>query len=271
MVVEVTESGALPGVGSRLRRITVRLLLGAGLAVIAWLCTSTLHAGTAAAAVPTSANTSASSGQSSNGLLDVVAGSVSDVLGDTTTGVVDTATSVIGTTTNVTTAVVTTTTMTTTTTTTTTAVRTTVPSPKSESTTATRKSAASTVVQHAATTPKTFAPKTIHTRIRHDVVRTSTPAQIRHVATTAIPPAPRSVLPNNGDPAPEPAPQPPCPDVPAGSMSAGHDDAGQAARAALTADVANWTAPALVNQAGWTADPATLAARGQCLPATSPD
>ncbi len=84
VMVDGTDTGVRPGIGSRLRRLTVQLLLTAGLAAIAWLLGSlVLGPGTASAAeppTPTSPTWSASSSSARGDLLGTLAGSLTNTV-----------------------------------------------------------------------------------------------------------------------------------------------------------------------------------------------
>jgi hypothetical protein len=278
VVVDVTGTGDRPGIGWRLRRLAIRLAVGAGLAALSWLLSAAVNAGTASADEPTSAT---ASGQVSNGLLGTVVGSLGTVLGDTTTGLTHALGTVTGTVHTVTTTTVTTVTT----------VVTTVVTPAKSTLTATKttvpQAVAATPAQDtpvAAThTPARAVPVVPHTVLMPQRHSTSVGRALRTTAPKTT--APRTTLAKTAPrtrhrrpfverqapaPVPAPAPQAPSPDVPACAASAGHTS-GDFARYAIAERILHLSVPTMAGRAGWSADPATVAARGQCLPATSPD
>ncbi|HEY3611872.1 MAG TPA: hypothetical protein VGL06_30540, partial [Pseudonocardiaceae bacterium] len=107
--VSVAGSRVTPGFGRGLRRIALRLAVGAGLAVFAWLLSSTLSAGTAAAAQnPHGAapSDSSPSGTDGGGLLGGLLGGLGNTLSSTVSGVTDTVSALTTTVSSVTTGVV---------------------------------------------------------------------------------------------------------------------------------------------------------------------
>lgn len=257
VVVDVTGSGNEPGIGWRLRTVAVRILVGAGLAAVAWLLGAALGAGTASAAEPSLPATGSphASSHASNGLLGRVVGTVTG----TVTGAVG---HLVGNTT------------------TTTTVGTVEPPkatpPKRTATPPATPPASTRTTQRttravpvAVAVPPTTAAVTEalhHTLVvptRREAVRTptTTPSVTPHRRFTETP-APH--------PGPAPAPLAPSPDVPVTVVSAGHST-GDLTRAATAADVPDPAVPTQAGPGGWRADPATPAARCQCLPATSPD
>jgi hypothetical protein len=251
LVVDVTGTGDRPGIGWRLRRLTVRLMIGAGLATLAWLLSAALDASTASAGEPTSAP---ANGQTSG----VVLGTV---LGDTTTGLTNTLATVtggVGSTVG-------------------SAVGTTVvppakPAPMPTNTApprATPLRATPVVVRH------TSAPRALPAARQAVVVDQQGRAAhaVTPAKTTPGKPHRRPFLERPVSapaPVPAPAPQAPRPDVPATVASAGHTT-GYLARYVIAERIPHLSAPTLVAKGGWSADPATVAARCQCMPATSPD
>lgn len=258
VVVDVTGSGNEPGIGWRLRTLAVRVLVGIGLAAVAWLLGAALSAGTASAAEPSLPTLpSTGHGHASNGLLGslvgTVTGTVGNLVGDTTT-------------------------------TTTTVVKTVdpppatppkqtpkqTPKPSANTKTTQKTTPVAKVVPVAVVVPPTTAvvPRAVHRTL---VVPTRREAAVRTQATTSsVTPHRRFIETRAPHPAPAPAPLAPSPDVPVTVVSAGHST-GHLARAVIATDVPGPAVPTQVSPGGWRADPATLAARCQCLPATSPD
>jgi hypothetical protein len=247
VVVDVTDTGVRPGIGRRLcrsaRGLVLRLSVAIGIAGIAWLLGTVLSAGTASAAeAPPPAS------DTSSGLLGVV-GSITGSLTDTVTGLTDTVTDVTDTATDTVTGTVTS-----------------VVAPPA-------KSVVVPVVQHSIAPVRTAVRHTVSranrvTAVRHTVHRATTVVPQRKSLARAIPRRIARSVHHRPAPlrAPSPAPQAPSPVLPSGSANAAHTGA-----SGLAVHVPASAAPALVSAGGWTADPATLAARNQCLPTASPD
>lgn len=251
MVGEVTGTS----IGCRLRRIAVRLLLGAGLAGAAFLCCALLGAGTASAAqTPTTPTT----GHSGHGLLGTLVGSVTTTLDGTLTVLDTTATTVVEPPPA--------------------AGPVTTPQPPAPPVATKPLPAKKTTAKHSITAV-TARPATAPTRTkpavssRHAVTHAAT-ATVRKAAPAArpVPAQPRSAGAGHHRPAPlpTPAPQYPSPAVPASSVSAGHDGAMTARHLVATAP-SHSDLRSATGAGGWSADPAALAARSQGLPTTSPD
>ncbi|HEX5407836.1 MAG TPA: hypothetical protein VFX16_36690 [Pseudonocardiaceae bacterium] len=242
----MTETGNRPAIGRRLCSLAIRLTVAVGIAGIAWLLGALLGAGTAAAAEtpPPSTDTSA-------GLFGVV----DNITGDLTNTVTDTVTDLTSTVTAVTTNTVTT-----------------VVAPSADDTPA-RPVVIPPVVAHMTTPVRTVVRHTVPVAkraivARNPVHRAKTVAPQRksphHVVSRRVA---RSV---HHRPAPVPvpsrAPQAPSPSLPTGSVDTAH-----AGLPGLAVHAPGSAAPVLVSAGGRAADPATVDARSQCLPATSPD
>lgn len=275
-MVGVAGTGVLPGIGGRLRRLVVRLVLGFGLAALVWLVTAIAHTATASAAEsPTATSPTAASPSTGVSAGDGLLGNLVGSLTTTVTGTLDTVTgsnvgttldTVVGDVTSTATHVVSTTTSTVT-------------------STVTGTVGAVTSTTHVATpvaTAKPVAAKPVTRAVPPPAapVRRSV-AVVVHTAKTVAAPnvSPRratgpavGVRPHRpvAPPLPAPAPQQPSPAVPASSVTPGHSGAGQL-RHAVAAVPAGTEHGVPAGAAGWSAEPAALAARVQALPTTSPD
>jgi hypothetical protein len=263
VMVGVAGSGVSPGIGGRLRRLFVRLLVGFGLAGLVWLLTAAVHTATASAAeTPTAPSTSSSGGDLLGSLVGSLTGTVTNTL-DTVTGtdLGSTVTTVVGDVTTTATAVTRTTTDTVSTVTSA-VIRPPVAAAKPVTHVVPVRAAAATPVQRHAVAPVPRAKTVVAQRV-----------PLRH-AVPSIPPVPSAprVQPHRpvAPPLPAPAPQQPSPAVPATSVTSGHGGTGQYRHAVATLGSAA-TSATPTGVADRPADPRALAARGQALPATTPD
>jgi hypothetical protein len=250
VVVGVTGTGWCPDPGSRLRTLARRLIIAAGLAALGWLCAAALGTATASADTPPPTDdllgVVGATADTVTDTLDGTVGTVTDAVTNTVTTATDT---VAATTTDVVHAVVP-------------AVSPVVP-------------AKPVVHHHAVVHP--VVPKAVRvTASRHaPIVHHHATAVVSHVVTPVAQARPH-VAPAVHRPdaplrAPPPkAPQAPGPVVPAGSVGSAHGTGG-VARHALVPRVVTLADPSCVGGSGWAAATAVLAARGQGLPAASPD
>jgi hypothetical protein len=280
--VSVAGSRVTPGFGRRLRRIALRLAIGAGLAALAWLLSSAMSAGTAAAAEnPQGAapSDSSPSGTDGGGLLGGLLGGLGNTLSSTVSGVTDTVSALTTTVSSVTTGVV---------------------GGLANGLTGTLNTVTGVVAPvttgltgtsgggtHVGSGPKpapvvvtTPTAPAAHQAVSVPAVAPMAPVVIRHVTTsvaqqqvsTTTPTAPVHTAPRlPSRPLPDPAPQPaPTPAVPASFSSAGHGFHGPA-RHTLGAFSSDTFAPFLAAFGVHSADSAAIAGRSQGLPPTTPD
>jgi hypothetical protein len=282
--VSVAGSRVTPRFGRRLRRVALRLAIGAGLAALAWLLSSAMSAGTAAAAenpqgaAPTD---SSPSGTDSGGLLGGLLGGLGNTLSNTVSGVTDTVSALTTTVSSVTTGVVGGLTDTLHTVAGVVAPVTaglTGPSGGGTQVGSGPKPApvvvdtpAAPAEQQAVSVPVVVPPPpaAVPVVIRH-VTTSVAPQQVSEATPTA--PAPVLGAPESPSrPLPGPAPQPaPTPAVPASFSSAGHGFHGPA-RHTLGVSSSDTFAPFLAAFGVHSADSAAIAGRSQGLPPTTPD
>jgi hypothetical protein len=284
--VSVAGSRVTPGFVRRLRRVGLRLAIGAGLAALAWLLSSAMSAGTAAAAEnPHGAapSDSSPSGPDSGGLLGGLLGGLGNTLSSTVSGVTDTVSALTTTVSSVTSGVVgglangltdTLHTVTGVVAPITTGLTGTSggtqagsgPKPAPVAVTTPTAPAAHQAVSVPAVVVPT-APAAAPVVIRH-VTTSVAPQQVSAITPTA-PMAAAARLPSR--PLPDPAPQPaPTPAVPASFSSAGHGFHGPA-RHTLGAFSSDTAVPFLAAFGVHSADSAAIAGRSQGLPPTTPD
>lgn len=285
----MADSGVTPGFGHRLRRFAVRLVIGAGLAALAWLLSSAVSAGTASAAqnpqgtAPADGSPSGTAGGGLlGGLLGDLGNTLSTTVSTTVSGVTNTVAAVTGT---VTTGVV---------------------GGLVNGLAGTLQTVTDVVAPITGTsgggtqagsgpTPAPVVVRTPAAPAGHQVVPVvpvvplsapatvpaASPVIIRHVTTSVAPqqvpdttPAAAPVLDTPRSPShplPDPAPQPaPTPAVPASFASAGHGFHGPA-RHALGASSSDTFAPFLAAFGVHSADSAAITGRSQGLPPTTPD
>jgi hypothetical protein len=271
VVVDVADTGFLPAAGARLRRLAVRLTLAAGLAGIALVLGAVLASTASADELPATASDSGSTG---NGLLGTLVGSVTNTVTGTVQSTLSTTLDIVDNTVD--------TTVDTVGTVVDSAVGSVVgtapgiaPEPATPVTATPVTTHTSAPVAHTTAHPR----QAVSTRpVRHHPVvtprhaATVAPAQSVHVAHPVTPTAHTAgLLTHRPARLPSPAtPQCPNPAVPASSSSAGHGPTGSA-RSALAVVPCHADLTATAGSDGWSADPATLAARSQGLPATAPD